>query len=534
MKKNILLGILLIVLPLAVQSLPNHPFFNAMNDEMQRTMQKLQLQGSPRPYYVVYKLEKNIQPVGVGASLGEVTIRQIREPFTKANVLLSAGDAQRDSFGMEQSYWNWQRSVGNSYEDVRHVLWGLTNDAYLQASRWYENKQSYLRKKEAHQSFPDFIVGKQGSYTDKEIPMPAVDVSMLEELAKRLTAQGMKFSFVEQFDIWINPTQYQTFWLNNLGANAYINYNYMFVELDLRFRTKAGFERKINKSWLLDAQEDWKEELEQRVKKVLTRMEKMHASQEGTAYIGPVLLSSEAANNLWYEAFVKNMMEFGTVITADGKEKSGGSFKDKLGLRVVAPSIDVYDKPFLRTYNRSMVVGFSPLDDEGVVPQELTLVKDGYLREIPTSSRPFKEGVRTNGHGFAMRSFPREYLSNVVIEPHQPLTQEELERKLLEMCRAQELEYGYILYGLNDGDDGVPLAERIYVSDGHKEPVYGLRIETGIGPRLLRDIHAAGDQKSVARSKDSQVILSPALLLEEMELVPTNKKPDRKPFVPKP
>ena len=78
------------------------------------------------------------------------------------------------------------------------------------------------------------------------------------------------------------------------------------------------------------------------------------------------------------------------------------------------------------------------------------------------------------------------------------------------------------------------MMERIYTSDGHKELVMGLEIETTFSPRLLRDIRAAGDESSVLNTKQNISIVTPALLLEEMELVPTDKKPERPPLVPKP
>jgi hypothetical protein len=71
--------------------------------------------------------------------------------------------------------------------------------------------------------------------------------------------------------------------------------------------------------------------------------------------------------------------------------------------------------------------------------------------------------------------------------------------------------------------------------------VYGLRV-SNLTTRALRDITAAGEQSQVVwidspfvfQGLPSQSVFSPALLVDEMEFVPTDKKPDKKPFVPKP
>lgn len=534
MKKYILISFLFCLMPLWGTTLPDHPFFNAMNDEMQRTVQQLHMKGSPRPYYVVYRLDEKDSPVSVEAVLGEITLVRYQKPTTTANALVAVGNSKQDSFGVDKSMWGWYRNVGDSYRAIRHGFWDITNASYLRASRWYEDKQAYLRKKNIKSSLPDFVAGKQETYMDPELaPLPK-DPTEWVELAKHLSAKGKAYPFIEQFYLLVRPFQYKRFWMNNLGAYAYTNQNYVLVDLDVSWRTKSGFEKSLNYSRYMSMEEGWQQTVEKELDALLEQLRKTYDAKKGEAYIGPVLLTAPAAARLWQMAFVKNMEEFGTLISAEGEEINGGSFKDKLGLRVVSPIIDVYDKPLLRTYDHKMLGDFYPLDDEGMRPQELTLVKDGFLRDIPTSSRPFKEGVKSNGHGFAYQGFPREYLTNVVVEPHEPLSQAALEQKLIEMCREQELEYGYILHSLEGSDDGILLAERIYVSDGRKEPIYGLKIETAIGPGLLRDIRGAGDEKAVFYKDNNQAILSPALLLEEMELVPTNKKPARKPFVPKP
>ena len=356
----------------------------------------------------------------------------------------------------------------------------------------------------------------------------------MQDFAKALSAKGKNLRDVYDFYVELSPEQAERYFLNNLGGQVRYGWAAVTATWKALFRTQTGYNLQLERQVIFDASSDWQPRLEKAIDEFIVHLQKMQSAQTAEAYIGPVLLMPAAAAQMWERTFVKNMIEFSPLVASDGTETSGGSFKDKIGLRVVSAEVDVYDKPFLREYNGWRLKGFTIRDDEGVTPKELTLIKDGYLREIPTSSRPFKKGIQSNGHGRSLQEFPRETLTNMVVVPHHPLSQEALESRLLEMCRAQELAYCYIIHDLSEDILERDMMERIYTSDGHKEPVMGLEIETTFSPRLLRDIRAAGDESSVLNTKQNISIVTPALLLEEMELVPTDKKPERPPLVPKP
>ena len=125
--------------------------------------------------------------------------------------------------------------------------------------------------------------------------------------------------------------------------------------------------------------------------------------------------------------------------------------------------------------------------------------------------------------------------TNVFFEPKNPLPSDKLEAELLARCREQELEYCYIFHVFpgQAGADKLATAERIYTKDGHKEPVYGLEW-TEVGSSSLRDIWAAGDKQEVTHISEYGVnvsLVAPALLIDNIELMVTQKKPDQKPFL---
>ncbi|MBO4674892.1 MAG: hypothetical protein J5601_02245 [Elusimicrobiaceae bacterium] len=510
-------------------------FFRAMKDEMARSKSELRLAGNPDPYYIVYRLKVMYTPFVVKASMGALYRTETNSrPAVNAGVLLSSGNGKQDSFGVEGNHWFSQRDVGQSYDALRHSFWEQTNEAYLAASDLYARKEAYRRRKTTDKTNVDFIPGKQSIYVEEPTQLPPLDKEQLQNFAKALSAKGKNLPMVYDFYVELSPEQTERYFLNNLGGQVRYGWACVTATWRANFRTQAGYNLQLERKVVFDAAEGWQPRLEKAIDEFIAHLQQIQTAKTAEAYIGPVLLMPAASAQMWDRTFVKNMIEFSPLVASDGTETSGGSFKDKIGLRVVSPEVDVYDKPFLRTYDGRRLKGFTIRDDEGVTPQELTLIKDGFLREIPTSSRPFKEGIRSNGHGRSLQEFPRETLTNVIVTPHHPLSQKELEARLLEMCREQELAYCYIIHDLSEEMLERDMMEKIYTSDGHKEPVTGLEIETTFSPRLLRDIRAAGDEPAVLNTKQNISIVSPALLLEEMELVPTDKKPERPPLVPKP
>lgn len=259
-----------------------------------------------------------------------------------------------------------------------------------------------------------------------------------------------------------------------------------------------------------------------------------------------MLLTPPAAGNFLRTVLVQNLQNTHPLLSAQTEtDPTAGKLRGNMGLRVLSNVVDVYDRPQQTHFNGKALSGYLPVDDEGVTAQELPLVLGGKLRTLPRTSRPIEKGNKSNGHAFLTQlSFPRERLTNVFVEAKHPYPHTQLEQQLLEKCRALELEYCYILPVFPAKKDQTALlyATRLYSQDGHKETVYGLKLNE-LTPRALRDIVAAGDDPHVVHSPvgpyenpnfPTQSVVTPSLLIEEMELVPDDIKPDKKPFVKRP
>ena len=117
--------------------------------------------------------------------------------------------------------------------------------------------------------------------------------------------------------------------------------------------------------------------------------------------------------------------------------------------------------------------------------------------------------------------------------PARVLPLSELKKKFLELCREQELEYCIRVKGI-DGMYSPFSAWKVYL-DGREEPVHGIEF-TGVNLRALRDITAVSRETTVHDLAwgASASIVTPSILVQEMEIKKTEDKAEKKPYLPHP
>ncbi len=536
MKKFLLFTLLALALPVGAEKLPDNIYFRAMQDEMKRTVKELRTKekDGQKPFYVVYKLTTELGGYSVSASMGSPLPAFSSGNFVSADVLVDVGSRQHDSLGFDRNNW-WDpyaptntTIMPNGYDGIRQGLWEATNTEFVKVNELYKEKQAYKRKKNLlNEKTPDFAPAAQASYVEEIKPLPAPDMQAWQDVVNMLSAQGKDLPYVEKLEVKAQFYQEGTYYLNSDGGFYQTFYPAGNVYWTAVLRTKDGYKDTESEYLPLSSWNaaDNEKRLQEKTDKFLANIKQHYQAQKGTAYLGPVLFTKEAASD--FMGFLLGGVEKNKPLLSSDYEDdpSAGKLRNKVGMRVMSPVADVYDRPHLREFKGLRLPNFAPVDDEGVASQDLTIVSSGKLVQLPSSRRSVKKGEKSNGHAFFRNAYPREMLTTVVVEPKNPLSQKELEEKLLSRCKELELDYCYIVPEI--GGSGT-VVQRIYTADGHKEPVTGLEI-SNLTTRALRDILAAGDDSDLYSN-----VIVPSLLVDEIELLPSDRRPDRKPFIARP
>ncbi len=527
-------------------------YFDAMRDELARTHKNLRVEGSVKPYFTAYWLEEK-KRMSFSASFGEplsAPPAAPAEPMRRLRAHMVVGDKKENSHGFEHSkYYYWPLEyygVPAGYDGVREALWKASDGEYREMLEVYAQKEAFKRQKNVTDKSPDFAPAKPAVFLDEA---PAWDLRPSEyyqELARDMSALGRKFPRLESAVAFVSVTPVTEWYLNNEGGKFRTYFLWQEVVLRAQLRNKDGFKQTPQARWTYTGDSlPSREELLKKAEAFYRSASDAYDAKKAEPYLGPVLFKPAAAWWLMQRLFVPNISNSKPLLVMEGTDATAGGFKDKIGQRVFSPRFTVLDRPTLREYNGQRLAGFLPVDAEGVAAQELTLVKNGKLTDLPFS-RSLTEGrKRGNGHArMGPRQRPRAGVTNLFFVPSQTFTPEELERKLLDRCRELELDYCYIVDGgpenarpSADGKAVLPNITRVYVKDGRKEPVYGA-VAKDLTPRVLRDIIAAGTDETTFNYEDYYTprmsVTVPSLLVEEVELAPSDKQPDKEPFVKRP
>jgi hypothetical protein len=262
-------------------------------------------------------------------------------------------------------------------------------------------------------------------------------------------------------------------------------------------------------------------------------------------------------------------------------ERFGGrsEWSGRVGTRVFPTSVSLFDDPTLQDFQGQPLLGSYDVDDEGVKSQRVELVQNGILRDLLMSRRPGPDFSFSNGHGrSALLSDPHPLSSNLFLQSNDALKPGDMRKKFLDSCKGDGHEWcleikrmdnpalaavsqtdfsefvGSLGSGISNGDRAPLLVYKVYVADGHEELARGGFLE-GLNMRSLRNILAVGDDAYVLtymqNSQDGLsgtalgsfgsanggipgTMISPSLLLDDVEIRGFHGEPSRIPLDPAP
>ena len=112
------------------------------------------------------------------------------------------------------------------------------------------------------------------------------------------------------------------------------------------------------------------------------------------------------------------------------------------------------------------------VDDEGVAASKVSLIDKGQLVNYLLGRQPIRDFPSSNGHGRAgpgQAASPN--LGTLMLQSSEPVSTDDLKKKLIDLCREENRPYGYLVATLYGGNPR--LLYRVYVQDGHEELVRG-------------------------------------------------------------
>ena len=556
---------------------------NALEDELARSLSELQLEDEPKPYFISYAVNE-AHSSSVTAVLGAVTTENaLTQRLLSVSIRVGNANLDNSNFGAPGlMVCTSNLPVTDSYDELRRVIWQATDTAYKEAVSTLASKKTALESRTEEKTLTDFSTEEQFKFEDPNF------AQVLDFDYETLNDRVIKLSGVALGDTAIQTssttgTFFQT-------ARTYLDSQENFhrvVSRSCTLQTHASLQLP-NGRIIKDVNTSYAETCE-----LLPNIDKLIASQtlfmasldslqdaeELESYTGPVLFEDRAAADFLVQMLLSRLSARPEPV-ADAQMMGFAQFPEnpfegKVGRRVFPKFLSLANDPLLTSFNEAALLGSYIVDAEGMPARRTELIQDGELKTLLTTRVPVEDMTQSTGSN---RLQSGALPGNLLVTSTETSSREELIELLLELADDSGEDFGIIVRRIQNPDELAPdfntmmsvvqsamagslnvfptlEAFKIY-PDGSEVPILPATF-TNVNDAVLRDIIAVSDmesafnvpitfQSTIALFSLSNIfaagalnpsfvgVVTPALLIEEIELSDAGGDKPKLPIVPHP
>jgi len=513
--KNVFLVIFLFGV-LSLSTVANDEMFKAMKDEMNRSMRELKLENLQKPYFIEYVITVKKQNRIVG-SLGTITNTTVDSTTAKLDVVVRVGDYKFDQtnffdvglsfFGSsdgEETYSNRTIPIELDYNTIRRELWLATDAAYKEAAELYSKKEAALKNQIRKDTLWDFSPQRPVQLVDT-IKLPTFDFNYGRELVADATKIFLDYKNINTSRAIFYYEPETIYYLNSEGTQ-YIK-NEIVSGFEIAAFTQASDGMPLYNFYValgfVPSDLPSKDSIIKATREMANTLDKqVNATVLEDSYSGPILLLGQAACEIFAQSFLPNLIAQKENVQGEGFRISMGgtsrAFQTKIGGRVLPEFFTVEDLPNLAEFNKMKLFGHYKIDYDGVLPQNTTLIQNGYLKTLLSDRRPIRRVTQSSGHNRGGTPM----FSNIKIDANKKFqaSEKELKNQLIKLCKQRDLPYGIIVkkiantnivttvvFGLSGGGIDHPRS-----SEGKLQPIEVYKIYPDGREELVRGGQLAG------------------------------------------
>lgn len=546
------LGIIIFSIPTLAHSQDSTSsiIFQAMEEEMDRSLNRLKIDIFDPPYFVKYQVRHNrhIKIVGSFGSLIQSDNFQNRTLFVDVRI----GDSKFDSStpGSHRHNVDQTLPLDDDLYVLKRALWYETDLRYKQAIMNFMKKKGRFISGVATHETPDFSRGHEPVSELAPVPEFHPDMEALNDRVRQVSAFFKQAPEIEKSKAELHIDRTVRYYYDSDGnkiRSHSINYQLMFGAWT---KAESGSPIHDQETIFFSDPDDFpsNQALQEKVHQLISNIRELKKSPKAETYVGPALFSPDAAAVLIHEA-VGHRLEGDRLRTAsDGK-----TFIKKIGKQILPSFLTIVDNPQIKKLHDIDLVGHYVYDDEGQKGDKVVLIDRGVLKSFLLSRSPVLEGERTNGHARSDGvKAPMSRMANVIVQSEKKFSPEKMKRLLIEQIRLQNKPYGLLIKKLSGGETqtqsnnfqvfkGKPVyIYKVYPEDGREELIRGVEF-VGTPLSMIGKVIATGDDNTVINGfcgAESGMIpvtsVTPSFLLSEVELQTSPSKPLRRPILPPP
>lgn len=480
----------------------------ALQDEMERTLNELEDEenDSGEIYFVSYRVLDTRYVVKSFELGGLVTSQRGGDRVLQADLRIGSYEVDQSNFtGRGVSNFSFQRPLplDDDYDEIRRIAWRLTDEVFKSRLNAYAQKQTALANQSSDEERdPDFTKEEPHEYKSQH-QFDDDSLVVFSDSGKDLSALFLDAADIYSSRVTTTATNRRTLFINSEGSFSDFEEQRCEILTTAMTQNEKGQElRDFRAHYAIDCSDlPDAETMSSDVQGMISSLQAIRlASELEDVYFGPIMFENQAAAQFLKTYLVSKLAASRPPLTASPSQfrPNRNSFMDKIGARVAARQINVVNDPTLTEYQGRTLIGGYPVDLEGVPPQRTLLVEEGRLQTMLTTRTPVDDFRKSNGSkrriGFGgSAGVP----GNVLIEPQDGLTAEEMKEEMWQLLRDFNVEFGVVVRQISSpnaisgsarGLANVMEAYKVY-PDGKEEILAPVEL-LDITDRTLRDIVA--------------------------------------------
>ena len=529
--------LLFISLPAAMAAEPasDDILLRALREEMERSKDKLKMDGVAAPYYIEYRVT-TVDQFEASAVFGALRNQQ-RQSGRLFRVVVRIGDYKQDSYYGAGEGAADLVAVDDDLFALRYRIWLATDRAYKAAGEALSAKQALLKQYKVDEPVDDFAKAPVIEVIEPLARLSLADFTPWLRVIEETSTQFRADPKLESSEASVRFVAENRYFLNSEGTVARTGSGR--YEVHIQGSTQAPDGMLLQRSYG-DLAHDLKElptreQLMSTSDKLFDTLKQLRdAPVVDEDYRGPVLLSNDAADTVMAELVEPNVL--GKKPGLGQNARTTGKWSTSLKSRVMPDFIDVFDDPTMTSISGHPLFGNYTIDDEGVKAQRVSLIEKGQLDSYLVGRQPIRGFPSSNGHGRAgAGAAPAPQPGNLIVQSVDPQPDGELKKKLIDLCKQRELPYCFYVGTM--GPRLTPrLLYRVWTKDGHEELVRG-GVFGDLDVRSLRsNLIAAGTEPAIENRPDPVTfsVACPALLFDELQVKRTEAAKQKLPVYPPP
>jgi predicted Zn-dependent protease len=548
--------------------------FEAMQIEIDRSMAKLRLEEMDPPYFISLRM-RDVESNELLTSFGSLLNRS-DEHYRHVQAIVRVGSPALDHSNFEEmdfSFFQYlQRNLPHvdDIKALRHAFWIAIDEAYKKNLKKLSKKKGYLEKHPQEDYPADFLAVSEK--TIMILPKEEPDqIKTLHPYVQKISENLRKYSFLTEGIVNLKAYNILQYYLDSEGNKHIRPEKYIWLKVDFEAYTKDWYPIKRKKSWIAKKAEELPnlEKVSAKLNKFLKDMEAVLDQKPLEEYTGPVIFVGQASGKFFSNLFATGISKPREPISAGREmmfpnplEENKGFLAKRFGRKVLPTTYEVWDKPNAKAWKGRSLIGYLPVDDEGIKSKDIHLVNLGKLKGLPMRRTATKKFTEINGHARCFTGkAPEGSITSLFVEDKEGLSSEDFMEKARALAEEEGFEEILIIVSIKEFEEpsgpedfsffiqpgeksllANPLEMYLYnAKSGEKKPVWGLEF-SGVTERALTEIIASTKEQSIYQfmahppygSFMPKSIIAPDILIQEMTLQKAKVERLRTPDIPMP